>query len=263
MSYQSYGNNPSSSAQQPTTTYSHVNQYGSVVTSYSYGNSNAQEEESIYNHTSGAAPQEQDPAPQNKENEIELTLTHVLNQLQHDQHMVDSLLENLLTYCKQIRAQITDAQADRKKIFLQSKNHSHADEIEERLQFLKYYASVCDYQFRKVQLRVIYDSLSLQSPIKEDQIEFLNWCKKSCQDSTADIVILDLNEVGEYFSELLTQKQLDAETLPVAGFEFLQNYFISINENNSNLIKVAPKQKKSTYTTAGVSWTSYHVSQPA
>ena len=54
-------------------------------------------------------------------------------------------------------------------------------------------------------------------------------------------MILDLNEVGEYFSELLTQKQLDAETLPVAGFEFLQNYFISINENNSNLIKVAPK----------------------
>ena len=74
------------------------------------------------------------------------------------------------------------------------------------------------------------------------------------------MVILDLNEVGEYFSELLTQKQLDVETLPVAGFEFLQNYFISINENNSNLLKVAPKQKKSTYTTAGVSWTSYHVS---
>jgi hypothetical protein len=37
--------------------------------------------------------------------------------------------------------------------------------VEERLSLLKYYASVCDYQFRKAQLRVIYDSLSVQSPI--------------------------------------------------------------------------------------------------
>jgi hypothetical protein len=71
---------------------------------------------------------------------------------------------------------------------------------------------------------------------------------------------LDLNEVGEYFSELLTEKQLNVETLPVAGFEFLQNYFISVNENQSNLLRVAQKQKKATHSTAGVTWTSYHVS---
>ena len=151
--------------------------------------------------------------------------------------MVDRLLENLHAYCQQVRAANIDAEADRKKTFVQSK-FSHHDEIEERLQFLKYYASVCDYQFCKVQLRVIYDSLSQQSPIRQDQTEFLNWCKKACQDSTADVIILDLNEVGEYFSELITEKQLDVETLPVAGFEFLQNYFISINENQSNLLRI-------------------------
>lgn len=93
-------------------------------------------------------------------------MTDMLNSLQTEAHLVDALLDNLNGYCKAVRAANIDASADRKKVFIQSKNHSHADEIEERLTFLKQYASVCDYQFRKVQLRVIYDSLSVQSPIK-------------------------------------------------------------------------------------------------
>lgn len=56
-------------------------------------------------------------------------------------------------------------------------------------------------------------------------------------------MVLDLNEVGEYFSELLLNKSLNVETLPVAGFEFLQNYFISVNENQSNLLKQSKKYK--------------------
>jgi hypothetical protein len=118
-----------------------------------------------------------------------------------------------------------------------SNKFSHAEEIEERLQFLKYYASVSDYQFRKVQLRVIYDSLSNESPIESDQFEFLNWCKQACESTTASNVILDLNEVGEYFTELIINKSIDVETLPIVGFEFIQNYFISINENDSKILR--------------------------
>jgi hypothetical protein len=141
----------------------------------------------------------------NKENEKELTLTDILNSMQTEHGLADAVLNNLNLYCKAVRAANTPYDADRKKLFVQSKNHCHAEEVEERLTFLKQYASVCDYQFQKVQLRVIYDSLSVQSPVKQDQTEFLLWCKQACQDSTGDVKILDLNEVGEYFSELMNK----------------------------------------------------------
>jgi hypothetical protein len=33
--------------------------------------------------------------------------------------------------------------------------------------------------------------------------------------------ILDLKEVGDYFTELITSKELDIKNLPVEAFEFL------------------------------------------
>jgi hypothetical protein len=33
--------------------------------------------------------------------------------------------------------------------------------------------------------------------------------------------ILDLNEVGEFFSDKMKSKELDLRTLPIVGFEFL------------------------------------------
>jgi len=86
---------------------------------------------------------------------------------------------------------------------------------------LKYYASVSDFEFRKVQLRVIYDSLSNESPIVSDRFEFLNWCKQACDSTTSSSKILDLNEVGEYFTELIMNKSIEVETLPIVGFEFI------------------------------------------
>ena len=75
-------------------------------------------------------------------------------------HIVEILLENLTNYCRIVREAEIDFKVDRRKLHVLSNKYSHAEEIEERLQFLKYYASISDYQFRKVQLRVIYDSLS-------------------------------------------------------------------------------------------------------
>lgn len=94
------------------------------------------------------------------------------------------MLENLANYCRIVREADADPKSDRRKLYVLSSKFSHAEEIEERLQFLKYYASVSDYQFRKVQLRVIYDSLSNESPIVSDQFEFLNWCKQACESTT-------------------------------------------------------------------------------
>ncbi len=106
---------------------------------------------------------------------------------------------------------------------------------------MKFFASECDYRFKKEKLRVIYDSLTIHSPVTQDQTEFLTWCKQACE--VANSPVLDLNEVGEFFSELLLNKSLDVMTLPLAGFEFLSNYFISVNESQLNLVKVTkPKE---------------------
>lgn len=49
---------------------------------------------------------------------------------------------------------------------------------------------------------------------------------------------MDLVEVGELFSDLLNSRMLDVTNLPVDGFEFLQNYFISVNEKPGHLVRV-------------------------
>ena len=150
------------------------------------------------------------------------------------------------------------AKTDRNKLyFYPKKSASHADEISERLQFLNYYASVSNFIISKVQLKVIYDLLS-QSPIKSDLVEFLTWCKQACESSNNAKTILNLEEVGEFYSELIKSGQLDVKTLPLVGFEFLQHYFISVNENHSNLLRVKKdKPKASTNYSQSTAWKSY------
>jgi hypothetical protein len=113
-----------------------------------------------------------------------------------------------------------------------SPKYSHHDEIDERLQFLKYVSSiVTEYQISKAELGIIY-SLLYQNPIlPSDPEEFLTWCKSSCEQSTTVSQILDLNEVGMFFTEKMTSGELDVKNLVIVGFDFLQQYFISVNES--------------------------------
>ena len=60
------------------------------------------------------------------------------------------------------------------------------------------FAANSSFEITKVHLKVVYDLLA-SSPIKGDLEEFLKWCKNSCENITDRIV--DLNEVGEFFSE--------------------------------------------------------------
>lgn len=93
-----------------------------------------------------------------------------------------------------------------------------------------------------------------------DAAEFLIWCKQACQATTASSVVLDLNEVGEYLSELLQSKQLNLDTLKPAGFEFLQNYFISINENEGTLRKTKKKEKLQPIMEKSFGWQAWSTS---
>jgi hypothetical protein len=87
---------------------------------------------------------------------------------------------------------------------------------------LKYIASVSsDYQISKVELGVIYDLLVQNSVVPTDSEEFLTWCKASCEQSTSYSQILDLNEVGQFFTEKMTSGELDVKNLLVVGFDFL------------------------------------------
>jgi len=251
----SYG---TASSGKPTTvtTYASHNVNGSHVTSYSNVNTAPKSgDESIYETGKDAGDNEEtkDSAPQEKE----LTFDDVLNNLETKDGLVQSLLDNLAAYNKTVAGKVSQnqalAQTEREKIFIVSQKHSHHQEIEERLQFLNFYASNSDFKNSKVQLKVIYDLLS-QSPIPSDTTEFLSWCKKACESSKQ---ILDLNEVGEFFSELIATGQLNVRELPLVGFEFISHYFISVNENASNLLRIPKKEKK--HTSAGVTWKSYNL----
>ena len=71
--------------------------------------------------------------------------------------------------------------------------------------------------------------------------------------------MLDLDEVGEFFSELINNKSLNLAALPVVGFEFLKMYFTSQNHSEGKLFKIAPPEKKksSTFTGGYYSTNSY------
>ena len=98
--------------------------------------------------------------------------------------------------------------------------------MNERLSFLQEFAVNSDFKISKAQLKVIYDLL-VASPIQSDFIEFLTWCNSACKAQNVRVSVLDLEEVGQFFSELISTKRLNLSVLPVVGFQFLQMYFIS------------------------------------
>jgi hypothetical protein len=53
----------------------------------------------------------------------------------------------------------------------------------------------------KNELGALYELLVVGAVIPSDYEEFLTWCKSSCEQSTPICQILDLNEVGEFFTE--------------------------------------------------------------
>jgi hypothetical protein len=50
---------------------------------------------------------------------------------------------------------------------------------------------------------------------------------------------------------LIENNELPVTTLPLVGFEFLQNFIIGVNESQSNLVKVVKPVKTNTYSSYG------------
>ena len=141
-------------------------------------------------------------------------------------------------------------------MFFLSAKYSHQQEINERLSFLHEFAMNSDFKISKAELKVIYGLLT-ESPVKSDYTEFLTWCNTACKAQTRIISVLDLDEVGEYFSELISTRSLNLAELPVVGFEFLKMYFTSANHAEQKLLKISPPEKKKSTTGGGWYSTGY------
>ncbi len=70
-----------------------------------------------------------------------------------------------------------------------------------------------EYQISKNELETLYDLLATKSRVPSDFEEFLIWCKSSCEQSTAASPILDLNEVGAFFTDKMKNGSLDLKNL--------------------------------------------------
>lgn len=76
------------------------------------------------------------------------------------------LLQNLSDYCQQVNQKYNNEPIEsRKKLFIVNQKHSHNDEIEERLSFIKYMAQISDFIISKRELGVVYDLLMRNSKI--------------------------------------------------------------------------------------------------
>ena len=54
---------------------------------------------------------------------------------------------------------------------------------------------------------------------------------------------MDLREVGKFFTDKIAKKELNVKSLGPSGFEFLQQYFLSLNEKEEKIEKIKPKSQ--------------------
>ena len=193
-------------------------------------------------------------AEESKEAEAakELTLQQVLSDLEKNHHIMDVVINNLASYCDKVTAQLTknpsDKDVERKKLFIGKSVHSHDAEIDHRLAFIKYYAQVNDdYCVSQKELGVIYDLLVTKSAVASDEQEFLTWCKSSCESQSSKASIMDMQEVGHFFTDKIQKKELDLKNLGPTGFDFLKQYFLSVNMGESKMEEVKPKTSSYSY----------------
>lgn len=230
-------------------TYTTENANG-TYTSYSYTAQDPQEE-NIYNSTatektvpSDDKETEAKPA-EVVESKKEFNLKEILNTCQSEHNFFEKLLNNMKAYCAaaaEASKKRDISNVDSKKLSLVFEQSTHSEEISKRLALIQFFSSQSDSLISKVELRVIYDLLA-QSPIKTDVNEFLVWLKEACASQTSTAVVFDIQQVGQFFTELIDTKALDVISLPMVGFEFLKNYIIQLNEQQHNLI-ILPKPIK-------------------
>ena len=165
----------------------------------------------------------------------------VFDEIEETTGFSNAILRNLAAYFESIKNQAIEAGTSRKQIKIAYSKYMHFEEVDERLKFLQTFAANSSFEITKVHLKSVYELLS-GSPVKSDLEEFLKWCKNACENITDRIV--DLNEVGEFFTEQISQRILDLKSMPATGFHFIQMFFVSSNIDHNQILRQKPPKKE-------------------
>lgn len=157
--------------------------------------------------------------------------------------MVDVVLEDLKHYWARAKvANETAKTQDRTQLTVA--HNTHADHVRIRLLFIRFLAKISTvFQISTEQLDAIYDLLAKNSIVESDQDEFMLWCKRTCDKQTADNVMLNLEEVGKFFAKKMEDGDMQVAGLSEIGFELLQSYFISSNEQANKIKRLEEKKQ--------------------
>jgi hypothetical protein len=82
-----------------------------------------------------------------------------------------------------------------------------------------------------------------KQPIFEaDADNFLLWCKSTCDQQTQSNILLDLEAVGHFFTQKMADGDLEVESLSITGFDLLQSYFLSSNEQTNKIKRIEQRE---------------------
>ena len=73
--------------------------------------------------------------------------------------------------------------------------------------------------------------MASSSPIKQDILTFFQWLRSASQSNKRRSGgFLDMDEVGSFLFESIEDKSVSLSTLPLEGFDFLGQFWFSVNE---------------------------------
>jgi hypothetical protein len=135
--------------------------------------------------------------------------------------------------------------------------HSHLDHVLRRLFFMKFLASTStEFTISQVELQHLYSIMVKDRIFEADSDNFLLWCKTTCDQSSALNQLLNLEDVGLFFTNKIEDGDLEIETLSLTGFNLLQSYFLSSNEQERKLLRIEAKETRG-YSTHNLSSDTY------
>jgi hypothetical protein len=101
-------------------------------------------------------------------------------------------------------------------------HHTHSDHSKKRLFFLKFLAtSSTEFAISQTELQHLYSVMVKGKIFDADSDNFLLWCKTTCDQSTQLNQLLNLEDVGFFFTKKIEDGDLEIESLSLTGFDLL------------------------------------------
>ena len=96
---------------------------------------------------------------------------------------------------------------------------SHSNQLTERLNFIKDFASYGSFMMKKEQLTLLWDALTTNNPLVKDHEAFYVWLRKVSEDVLKDgKTICDQSELIAFFREKIGSELTDFTNLSLEGY---------------------------------------------